>query len=426
MMNDTKTDRTALLRDKNFLWLLGGGAISLTGDQLSIIAMPWLVLKMTGDVLAIGMVIAIMGIPRAIFILFGGALVDRYSPKRVLLISKYTNIVLLGMLTHLILSNQLTLPVVYLLALGIGLASAFSIPSGTALLPHVVAPHQLQMANGIQMGVRQLTLLAGPLLAGLLISLAGNDVSLSVTDARGLGWAFGFDCLSFIVSAWTLTKVKTQPTTAQTKQPILVEIGEGLSMVWHDRIMRTSFIYWAIIIFCIGGTMQVALPVLANMRLGGAADLGLLLGANGAGTLLGMIATGIIGQRRFGSLGSTILMIDAIAGVLLMPMGLITAVWQGVILMLVLGALAGYMQVAIFTWLQHRVPPTMMGRTMSIFMFIFMGLAPLSALSTGWIMQYVSMEWMFVGSGGFLLGVAALALILTPMRHMSDAVVAVK
>jgi hypothetical protein len=107
-------------------------------------------------------------------------------------------------------------------------------------------------------------------------------------------------------------------------------------------------------------------------------------------------------------------------------MGLITAVWQGVILMLVLGALAGYMQVAIFTWLQHRVPPTMMGRTMSIFMFIFMGLAPLSALSTGWIMQYVSMEWMFVGSGGFLLGVAALALILTPMRHMSDAVVAGK
>lgn len=426
-MSDATADRIALLRDRNFLWLLGGGAISLTGDQLSIIAMPWLVLKMTGDVLAIGIVIAIMGIPRAVFILFGGALVDRYSPMRVLLISKYANIVLLGLLTYLILSNQLTLPVVYLLALGIGLASAFSIPSGTALLPHVVAPRQLQMANGIQMGVRQLSLLAGPLLAGLLIALAGNDVSLTVTDARGLGMAFGFDCLSFIVSAWTLTKITTQPaTTARAKQPILVEIGEGLAMVWHDRIMRTSFIYWALIVFCIGGTMQVALPVLANMRLGGAADLGLLLGAHGAGTLLGMVATGAIGQRRIGSLGSTILLIDAIVGVLLMPMGLITAVWQGVILLLLLGALAGYMQVAIFTWMQHRVPPTMLGRTMSIFMFIFMGLAPLSALSTGWIMQYVSMEWLFAGSGGFLLGIAALAFMLTPLRHMTDLTVAVK
>ena len=94
--------------------------------------------------------------------------------------------------------------------------------------------------------------------------------------------------------------------------------------------------------------------------------------------------------------------------------------------MLVVGALAGYMQVAIFTWLQHRVPPNMLGRTMSIFMFIFMGLAPLSALSTGWIMLYVSMEWLLIGNGVFLLGVAALAYMLTPMRHMTDASIAVK
>lgn len=420
-MSDTKTDRTALMRDNNFRWLLGGGAISMLGDQLSIMAMPWLVLKMTGDVFAIGIVIAIMGVPRAIFLLFGGAFVDRYSPKRVLLISKYVNIVLLGLFAYLILSNHLTLAIVYLLALGIGLASAFSIPSGTALLPYVIAPRQLHMANGIQMGMRQLTLLAGPLLAGLLISLAGNDVTLTVTDARGLGLAFGFDCLSFIVSAWTLTKVRLpQATKAQVEQPILGAIGAGLAMVWRDRLMRTSFIYWALVTFCIGGTMQVALPVLASMRLGGAGDLGLLMGAHGAGTLIGMVATGVIGQHRIGSLGSTILIIDVIVGILLIPMGLISAVWQGVSLMLVVGALAGYMQVAIFTWLQHRVPPTMMGRTMSIFMFIFMGMAPLSALSTGWLMQYVSMEWLFVGSGGFLLSAAALAFVLTPMRHMAD------
>jgi hypothetical protein len=89
--------------------------------------------------------------------------------------------------------------------------------------------------------------------------------------------------------------------------------------------------------------------------------------------------------------------------------------------MLVVGALAGFMQVAIFTWLQRRVPPAMLGRAMSIFMFIFMGLAPLSALSTGWLMQYVSLAQLFAGSGCFLLGVAALAFVLTPMRYMADA-----
>jgi hypothetical protein len=81
----------ALLRDPNFRWLLRGGTISALGDQFSLIALPWLVLTMTGDALAMGLVIALMSIPRALFILIGGALVDRSSPKRVLMLSKYAN-----------------------------------------------------------------------------------------------------------------------------------------------------------------------------------------------------------------------------------------------------------------------------------------------------------------------------------------------
>jgi MFS family permease len=393
----------------------------MLGDQLSALALPWLVLKMTGDAFATGIVIAMMGVPRAIFILIGGALVDRYSPKVVLMLSKYANIILLGLLSLMVLGDHLSLSIVYTLALGIGLASAFSIPSGTALLPHVIAPGKLQMANGVLMGTRQLTSLAGPLLAGLLIALAGKDATQSVIDARGLGLAFAFDCLSFIVSAWTLSKVRPlQVTAARSKQGILDAVGAGLATVWRDRDMRTCFSYWTIVIFCIGGLTQVALPVLASTRLGGAAALGLLMGAHGAGALIGMVATGVIGQRRLGNLGRTMLSIDVIVAVLLMPMGLITAAWQGALLMLAVGALAGFMQVAIFTWLQRRVPSAMLGRAMSIFMFIFMGLAPLSALSTGWLIRHVSLAQLFAGSGCFLLGVAALTFVLTPMRHVSD------
>jgi hypothetical protein len=420
-MIDAKAERTTLIRDPNFRWLLVGGGISMLGDQFSLLALPWLVLKMTGDTFATGMVIALVGVPRAIFMLIGGALVDRYSPKRVLMLTKYANAVLLGLLAFLVLDNHLTLSVVYGLALGIGLASAFSIPSGTAVLPHVIPPRQLQMANSLQMGTRQLTFLAGPLLAGLLIAQGGGTATGAVADARGLGLAFGIDCLSFIVSAWTLAKVRVPlPTAAPNHQAILSAVGSGLAMVWRDREMRTCFGYWALIIFCIGGSMQVALPVLASTQLGGASAFGILLAAHGAGTLIGMVATGIIGQRRIGGLGTTILLIDAIAGVLLMPMGSIAAVWQGVILMLAIGVLAGFVQVAVLTWLQRRVPPAMLGRTMSIFMFIFMGLAPLSALSTGWLMQYVNLSELFLGSGGFLLGVAVLAFMFTPMRRITD------
>lgn len=289
------------------------------------------------------------------------------------------------------------------------------------MLPHVIAPKHLRLANGMQMGVRQLTLFAGPLLAGLLISQAGNDAALAVTDARGLGLAFAFDCLSFIVSAWTLSRVQLlQATAEQSEQAILSAIRAGLAAVWRDREMRACFGYWAIVSFFIGGSMQVAMPVLASTKLHGAGALGLLMGASGAGTLIGMAASGLIGQRRVGSLGTTILLIDGIVGALLIPMGFITETWLDAILMLVVGVLGGFMQVAVFTWLQRRVPMAMLGRTMSIFMFIFMGLAPLSALSTGWLMHYVSLTWLFAGSGCFLLGVAALAFIFTPMRHMND------
>jgi hypothetical protein len=102
------------------------------------------------------------------------------------------------------------------------------------------------------------------------------------------------------------------------------------------------------------------------------------------------------------------------------PLGFIVATWQGVVLLAVVGALAGFMQVAVFTWLQRRVQPAMLGRVMSIFMFIFMGLAPLSALNAGWLMRYVSLTQLFVGSGCFLLGVVALTFMFTPMRRMVD------
>src|SRR5690242_9620851 len=127
--------RGALLRDPNFAWLMSGGVISALGDQFTMIALPWLVLQLTHDPLALGMMVALLGVPRAILILFGGALVDRHSPKRVLMLTKHVNTVLLGLLAALVLSGRATLPAVIALAIVLSLASAFSIPAGTSMLP---------------------------------------------------------------------------------------------------------------------------------------------------------------------------------------------------------------------------------------------------------------------------------------------------
>jgi MFS family permease len=289
--------RAALLRDPNFAWLMSGRVVSALGDQFTAIALPWLVLKLTGDPLVLGMLVAMMAIPRAILILFGGALVDRYSPKRVLMLTKYLNALLLALLAWLVFAGRATLPMVTLMALGLSLASAFSIPAGTSMLPHAVPPQHLQAANGTMMAIRQVTTLVGPLLAGLLFALAGDGggAGAGLHDARGLGLAFGVDCLSYVFSAWTLSRVcplaaaGAGPAQADAPaQPLLRAIGAALALVWRDGLLRTCFIYWGLCACVVGSILQVALPLLASERLHGATALALLMSANGVGSLAGL------------------------------------------------------------------------------------------------------------------------------------------
>jgi MFS family permease len=451
--------RAALFKDRNFRWMTGGSFLSMLGDQFTLIALPWLVLQMTGDTLVLGTVLALISIPRALFILVGGALVDRHSPKQVLMITKYINLALLAALAGLVLAGALSLWMVYALSLGIGLATAFSIPAGTAMMPHVVARPQLQAANGISLGLRQLTMFLGPLLAGLLIALFGSAdaageaananaaasaavnaavdaAANAAANATGIGLAFAVDALSFAVSAWTLSRVQTHASasepalsssSAPAPQAVLASVAHGLVHFWHDRELRTCFLYWSAIALFIMGPIHIAIPVLASSTPQlGAAAFGTMVGAHGAGTLLGMVVSGMVPRLRIGSLGLTILAFDAVIGVLFMPLGLITAVWQGAGLMLAIGLLGGFMQVSVFTWIQQRVPPALLGRAMSLFMFIFMGLAPISAAVTGWVMKGITLAQLFAASGGTLVVLTALALAFTPMRRVTDTAAATR
>lgn len=426
--------RAALFADRNFAWLIAGSTLTLLGDQFSLLALPWLVLKMTGDTGALGVVLALVSVPRALFILVGGALVDRYSPKRVLMITKYINTLLLGVLAALVFTGDLSLWMVYLLALGIGLSTAFSIPAGTSMMPNVVKPALLQAANGVSLGLRQLTMFLGPLLAGLMIALFGDGGAGAgmgtghaggMGDATGIGLAFAFDAASFLLSAFTLAQVRTLPRPpgpAAAPQAVLSSVAQGLAHFWRDSELRTCFLYWGAVALLIMGPVSIALPVLASSTPGlGAAALGVIVGAHGAGTLAGMVASGVLPRVRVGSLGMTILAGDAVIGLLFIPMGQITAVWQGAGLMLCIGLLGGFMQVSLFTWIQQRVPPALIGRAMSLFMFIFMGVAPMSSAVTGWVMRGITLSQLFAACGATLVVLAAVALVASPMRSVTDA-----
>lgn len=424
MSHPDRAARAALLRDRNFAWLTAGSAVSMLGDQFTLVALPWLVLKMTGDTRVLGTVLALVSIPRAVFILVGGALVDRYSPKAVLMLTKHVNTVLLALLAILVAVGQVGLPVIYALALGIGLASAFSIPSATSMMPNVVRLEQLAAANSITLGLRQLSMFLGPLVAGLLIALFGDGGGLG-HDATGIAIAFAFDAFSFALSAWTLRQVATRASGPRPagQASVLHAIRQAFAHIGADAELRTLFLYWAAIALLIMGPLHIAIPVLASSQPAlGASALGLMLGAHGAGTLAGMVVSGSGLRVRIGTLGATVLAADLVVGFLFMPMGAISAGWQGAALMFAIGILGGFMQVSIFTWMQRRVPPAMLGRTMAIFMFIFMGLVPMASAATGWLMRGVTLAQLFLGCGAALVLLSILVALVTPLRNVRDPV----
>lgn len=136
--------------------------------------------------------------------------------------------------------------------------------------------------------------------------------------------------------------------------------------------------------------------------------------------LLGMAAAALGGNRvRYLGFGVIILAGDALAGILVGALGLVHGAWPIAVLLLGIGAVSGFLQITIFTWIQRRVPGPMMGRAMSIFMFIFMGVAPLSAVGAGWLLTRMNVSALFLAGGALLVALAVGAWLLTPMRRIA-------
>jgi MFS family permease len=413
--------RTSLFANRDFSLLFGGSSVSAFGDQFTLVALPWLVLKLTGDPAALGIVLAVMAFPRAAFMLVGGAVVDRMSPRRVLLGARAVNAACILILAALVLSSSIQMWMVYLLALGIGLSTAFAYPAGSAILPQLVSPQQLRSANALFMGMRQLSMIGGPVFAGFVIALGAHQhpSPQALPDAHGLGLAFGIDAASFVFSLGSLAMVRIHGDFHSPKASgsVFASIAAGIRYVWSDVPLRAFVIYWSLVSVFVGGPIQVGLPVLADTRLNlGAASLGILMTAQGVGMFAGSFLSGL-GQRLVrGHLGVMVLGIDSLVGLTLVGLTLVHTTWFGAGLLLCTGLLGGMVQIAIFTWIQQRVSQAMMGRIMSILMFTFMGLGPLSAAAAGALLKVISLSALFGVAGLTLTGIALCCLASPQMR----------
>lgn len=401
-----------ILSNRNFRLLWTGEGISLVGDQFYLVALPWLVLRLTGSALAIGTVLALVAIPRALFMLPGGALTDRFSPRVVMLGSNLGRLAMVATLAALTLTGVIQLWMIYVFALFFGLADAFFFPAQSSIVPRLIGRDRLQTGNAIIQGTAQLSMFVGPALAGVLIAtLEGGTSAAAMHDVRGIGWAFALDALSFLASiaALALMRLDRLPGAVADKTTVLSSIAEELAVIWRDRVLRYYFLLIAAVTFFITGPFSVGIPVLAHTRYsGGATAFGVILSAYGGGSLAGVLVAGLSRRpsaRRFPAL---MLVLPAVMGVSMMLLGVMPAVAPAAIVSTVMGLAQGYLVIQFITWLQERTSPRLLGRTMSVLMFAVVGLAPLSNALAGALIQ-VSVTAVLLGAGIVILGVVGVA-----------------
>ncbi len=412
------------VRDFRLVW--AGESISLLGDQFYMVALPWLTLQLTGSGLALGAVAAAGGIPRAVFMLLGGAITDRFSPRSVMFVSNALRILLTTLITILVLSNTIQFWILFLASLTFGLLDAFFIPASTAIVPMVVSKEQIESGNALMQITAQLSNFVGPALAGLVIaSLSGAvniqslETSVSTGDMRGIGLAIGFDTLTFVVAAIALWLMKGGRAAVQhaEKQSVLASIGEGLRLVWNDPILRTLIIVISGINFLFTGPMGVGIPVLANRLPEGAAAFGAILSAFGGGALVGAILGGTLPTPR--RLGIIAMLLIAAAGAGLGLFGIVSNLLLGVVIAISMGLAVGYTNVVTISWLQKRIPAEKMGRVMSLVMLGSFGLGPISSFIAGLLVDN-HLTLMFGAAGVLLLLMSLSALTNREVRAMSS------
>jgi MFS family permease len=415
-----KPTTSRILKNYNFRLLWIGQGTSLLGDQFFMIALPWLVLKLTGSSLALGTVLAMIGVPRAVFMLVGGAATDRFSPRLIMLLSDILRLLLTALLVVMLLTSGVQLWMLYVLSLLFGVISGFFIPASGAMLPLLVRPEELAVSNSIYQGTAMLSGFLGPVLAGGLITLfARPDTAAGTVELTGIAAALAFDAFTFLVSVLTLFLMhweEIEKPRASSPANMLASIQEGVGYLWADGLLRTLFILMVAANFLFVGPVIVGIPMIADLRLAGsAAAYGTIMGAYGGGNLVGILLSSRMIQllnRRMGTFMVAVILSFAVGLALL---GVVSSTALAFIIMLVMGAGNGVLSIALITFLQQKTPKEMLGRVMSLVMLASVGLQPISQALTGAVIK-LSLGGLFYGAG-ILMALVAVWLAIQPATH---------
>lgn len=392
---------TALLRRRRFMTVMGGEGLSMSGDAAFEIALAWTVLQSTGSVTALVGVLLFQAVPRGVLLLLGGAAVDRYSPRLVMVITHVVRATALATIAVISFAGTPTLWQLSALALVMGIAGAFFAPASESIIPSIVEEDELGQANAVQGFFEQTAFIVGPVVGGVLVSVAG-------------AWAvFAINGLTFVLASVT---VLAAPRYAQAEggapspREILRQIGEGLGHARRSHEVRLVLIVITAATLSYSGVFAVGLPALAA-SLGGATSLGLMVSGWGAGQLVGALAASVTGlPRRWGLLIIGMTLVEA---AMFTTLGLVPNALTAAVLLFVVGIGVSYSSdVALPTFIQTQTPRHLLGRISAVMGLPRVIFEPISIAVLG-IALALSTRWAFAIAALPVL-VAGVILLLDP------------
>lgn len=363
-------------RDFRLFWI--GHTVSNTGTWMEMLGQGWLVVELAvrdGSPQLAPLYLGLVGLARAIpglgLSLVAGAVADRTDRRQLLLMTQVIAGLLALLLATLVVSGNVTIVVVILLAAVRSSVFSFDVPSRQSLVPRLVPRHHLMSAIGLNQASFNGPQIVGPAVGGILIGATGGVAALFFANAA-----------SYLGVVVALLLMQPTPVAAPRERPSMVEsVREGLRYMRRDPVIRWSIVLTVTLAFFARPYIFLLPAFTANVLKVGATELSWLMAATGVGALSGSLVVATLGAVR--GRGRLLLLATAAAGASVMAFTLQRDLAPALVMALLIGLSTIAFNGLANTILQTTAPDRMLGRVMSIFAMIFMGIMPLGQLALG-------------------------------------------
>jgi len=394
---------TSPLRNRAYRRIFGGVAVTMLGQQMTLVAVPYQVYDVTGSSLMVGVTSVVALVPLIVFGLLGGAIADAMDRRRLLLITSVGAAVTSALLAVQALLGNTHLSVLWVLTALVSAFAAVNQPTRSAAIPAIVGVEGVPAANALAMTVRQMGVIVGPLLAGVLIGV-GN---LSIT--------YAIDALGFVAAVLLLSGLPPLPpggVSGPLRLGAAVRgVGEGFRFLRTQPVLLMTFV--VDIIAMLFAWPQAVFPELSQTTFGGDANsLGWLFAGVSIGSLVMGLTSGWV--SRVDRQGAVVLGAIAVWGVAIIGFGLASSLWLAVLCLAVAGA--GDMVSAVLrsSMLQTAAPDEMRGRMQGVFIVVVAGGPRLGDLRAGVLASAFGVSVAMVSGGVVIVVAMAIVAVVVP------------